>query len=59
MFKTVSIIPGIENFAPDRQDTSSGLVGSPNRLSRTCSTSCRAVSTCSHTSAGMVLSSAR
>ena len=47
MFKTVSIIPGMENFAPDRQDTSSGLVGSPNRLSRTCSTSRSAPSTCS------------
>ena len=28
--RTVSIIPGIENFAPDRTDTSSGSSGSPN-----------------------------
>ena len=27
--RTVSIIPGIENFAPDRTETKSGLVGSP------------------------------
>jgi hypothetical protein len=30
MFRTVSIIPGIENFAPDRTDTSSGSSGSPS-----------------------------
>ena len=29
-FKTVSIIPGIENFAPDRTDTKSGFSGFPN-----------------------------
>ena len=27
MFRTVSIMPGIENLAPDRTETSSGLVG--------------------------------
>ena len=32
MFRTVSIIPGIENFAPDRTDTSSGSPGSPSFL---------------------------
>ena len=26
----MSIIPGIENFAPERTDTSSGLVGEPS-----------------------------
>ena len=32
--RTVSIIPGIENFAPERTDTNNGLVGSPNFLSK-------------------------
>ena len=31
-FRTVSIIPGIENFAPDRTETSSGSLGSPSDL---------------------------
>ena len=30
MFKTVSIMPGIENFAPDRTLTSNGSPGSPS-----------------------------
>ena len=30
--RTVSIIPGIENFAPDRTETKSGFFGSPNDL---------------------------
>ncbi len=30
MFKTVSIMPGMENFAPDRTLTSSGSAGSPS-----------------------------
>lgn len=29
MLSTVSIIPGIENIAPERTDTSNGLTGSP------------------------------
>jgi hypothetical protein len=28
----VSIMPGMENFAPERQETSSGFFGSPNFL---------------------------
>ena len=31
-FRTVSIMPGIENAAPERTDTSSGSTGSPSRL---------------------------
>ena len=30
MFRIVSIIPGIELLAPERQLTSSGFLGSPN-----------------------------
>ncbi len=30
--RTVSIMPGIENAAPDRTDTSSGSTGSPSRF---------------------------
>ena len=30
--RTVSIIPGIENFAPDRTETSRGFFGSPKDL---------------------------
>ena len=29
-FRTVSIMPGIENFAPDLTDTKSGFFGFPN-----------------------------
>ena len=29
-FNTVSIMPGIENFAPERTDTNNGFSGSPN-----------------------------
>ena len=47
MFRTVSIIPGIENFAPDRTDTSSGSPGSPSVLPRAASSAAR----CSATSA--------
>ncbi len=32
-FKTVSIMPGIENFAPERTERISGLSGLPNSLS--------------------------
>ena len=32
MLSTVSIMPGMENLAPERQETSSGLAGSPNFL---------------------------
>src|SRR4030095_12685207 len=30
MLRMVFIIPGMENFAPERQETSSGFFGSPN-----------------------------
>ena len=32
MLSTVSIIPGMENLPPERQDTSSGLSGIPEGL---------------------------
>ena len=32
IFRTVSIIPGMENLAPERQETSNGLSRSPNFL---------------------------
>jgi hypothetical protein len=47
IFRTVSIIPGIENFAPDRTDTSSGSAGSPSFFPRAASRAVR----CSATSA--------
>src|SRR2546422_7264545 len=43
MFSTVSIIPGIENFAPLRTETRSGLFGSPRRRCALVSTLLRAV----------------
>ena len=46
-FSTVSIIPGIENFAPLRTLTSSGFFGSPNRLPVCFSTWRSAASICS------------
>jgi hypothetical protein len=45
--RTVSIIPGIENLAPDRTETSKGSVGSPSALPMRASSSLR----CSATSA--------
>ena len=47
MFSTVSIIPGIENLAPDRTLTSSGSSPSPRFLPMACSSRGR----CSVTSA--------
>ena len=38
MLSTVSIMPGIDERAPERTDTSSGSAGSPNRLPMICST---------------------
>ena len=32
IFKTVSIMPGIENLAPERQETNNGFLGSPKTL---------------------------
>ena len=47
MFSTVSIMPGIENLAPDRTLTSSGSSWSPRVLPIACSSPVR----CSVTSA--------
>ena len=44
-FRIVSIIPGIEERAPERTETSSGFVGSPKRLSASCSSCASADST--------------
>ena len=41
-------MPGMENLAPERQETNSGLVGSPNFLPACFSTSLRAASIWSH-----------
>ena len=38
MLRTVSIMPGIESRAPERQETSSGFVASPNLAPMICST---------------------
>ena len=54
-FRTVSIMPGIENAAPDRTETSSGLLASPNFFPTFCSTSCRAAVTWSHMPSGNCL----
>ncbi len=42
MLRTVSIIPGMENLAPERHDTSSGSAASPNVLPVRASTSASA-----------------
>ncbi len=42
MLSTVSIIPGMENLAPERHDTSSGSAASPNVLPVRASTSASA-----------------
>jgi hypothetical protein len=48
----VSIIPGIENFAPDRTETSSGFVGDP-RTAPAAISSLRVFSTISASMAGV------
>jgi len=45
--RTVSIMPGIEARAPERTETSSGLLASPNVRPTTCSTDASALSTSS------------
>ncbi len=50
----MSIIPGIENGAPERTDTSSGSTASPSRLSIFCSSWSRAAATSSMSPAGSV-----
>ena len=50
--RTVSIIPGIENLAPERTDTSSGSPGSPMRLPIAFSRRARALATSSVSPSG-------
>ncbi len=50
--RTVSIIPGMENFAPERTDTSSGSSGSPSVLPMAFSRVARCPSTSSHMPSG-------
>src|SRR4051812_11104249 len=52
MLRTVSIIPGIENFAPDRTDTSSGSCGSPSSRPALSSNARSARVTCTLSSGG-------
>ena len=52
MLRTVSIIPGIENFAPDRTDTSSGSCGSPSWRPTRSSSARSARVTCTRSSGG-------
>ena len=54
MFRTVSIIPGMENFAPERTDTSSGSSGSPSFFPRVSSRVARWAATWSSNPAGTV-----
>ena len=42
-FNTVSIMPGIENFAPDRTETNSGFDTPPNCLPKSFSSCTKAV----------------
>ena len=49
---TVSIMPGIENFAPERTETSSGLAASPKLLPSLRSMPCTPATTCSHSPSG-------
>ena len=51
----MSIMPGIENFAPERTETSSGACGSPNLRPTVRSTSAIAVRSCASIPAGIVL----
>src|SRR3990170_5557151 len=51
-FRTVSIIPGIENFAPERTETRSGRAGSPSFLPVLASIAATPSSTCFHRPGG-------
>ena len=51
-FRTVSIMPGIEERAPERTESSSGFFGSPNLLPEDFSTPASAAATCSLSAAG-------
>ncbi len=50
--RIVSIIPGIENTAPERTDTSSGRSRAPRRRPVRCSSASRCASTSSHSPSG-------
>ena len=52
ILSTVSIMPGMENLAPERHDTSSGFSASPNLRPTAFSTSLRYSSAWSHMPAG-------
>ena len=54
----MSIIPGIENGAPERTETSSGSVPSPSRLPMSPSSAVRAAATSSISPSGIVSSAA-
>ena len=51
-FRTVSIMPGMELRAPERQETSSGFSGSPKFIPMAASTFLRAAATCFSRPAG-------
>jgi hypothetical protein len=59
MFRIVSIMPGMENFAPDRHETSSGRSASPNFLPVAASMRASAASSCSHMPPGNCSPAAR
>ena len=52
---TVSIMPGMENLAPLRQETSNGRAGSPKTLPLVFSTAFKAFSSWSHMPSGKML----
>ena len=54
----VSIMPGIENFAPERTDTSSGFLTSPSLLPTAFSSFLTFSSICVSTAAGTLRPSA-
>jgi len=59
ILRTVSIIPGMENLAPERQETNSGFSLSPKVLPVAFSIVIRACSTWSHIPSGNTLPAAR
>ena len=59
MLRTVSIMPGIENLAPERQETSKGFLVSPKTLAVSFSVAFMAASSCSHIPGGNVAPAAR
>src|SRR5579859_6605082 len=59
ILRTVSIMPGMENLAPERQETSNGLAGSPKVLAVSFSICRSDVRVCSHMPAGNCSPAAR